>query len=144
VVDDAIPLEGETAMSMDQVGDVRHRARQWLEDGEQALTALLTVLNDYDRVNDRLGETERENAKLQAVVLDNEDLRRRLELAERESERLREEVGQGLIELERGAREREEIADQLSQIMNDTLARLRSQRSTYASGAASEVKAASH
>ena len=129
VVDDGIPLEDETAMSMDQVGDVRHRARQWLEDGEQSLAALLTVLNDYDRLNDRLGATERENAKLQAVVLDNEDLRRRLELAERESERLREEVGQGLIELERGAREREEIADQLSQIMTDTLARLRSQRS---------------
>jgi len=143
VVDDRIPLEGETTMSMDEVGDVRHRARQWLEDGEQFLTVLLTVLNDYDRLNDRLVATERENAKLQAVVLDNEDLRRRLELAERESERLREEVGQSLSELEPGAREREEIADQLSQIMNDTLARLRSKRIAYASGSAAGVKAAS-
>ena len=143
VVDDGIPLEGETTMSMDEVTDARHRARQWLEDGERVLTVLLTVLNDYDRLNDRLGATERENAKLQAVVLDNEDLRRRLELAERESERLREEVCQSLTELERGAREREEIADQLSRVVNDALARLRSQRSAYASESAAGVKAAS-
>lgn len=143
VVDDGIPREDKVTMSMDEVTDARHRARQWLEDGQRSLTVLLTVLNDYDRLNDRLGASERENAKLQAAVLDNEDLRRRLELAERESERLQKEVGQGLAELERGAREREEIADQLSQVMNDTLARLRSQRIAYASGSAAGVKAAS-
>ena len=143
VIDDGIPLEGNSTMSIDEGSDVRHRARQWLDDGEQFRTVLLTVLDDYDRLNDRLAATERENAKLQAVVLDNEDLRRRLELAERESERLREKVGQGLTELERGAREREEIADQLSQIVNDTLARLRSQRSVYASGSAAGVSAPS-
>jgi len=143
VVDDGIPREDKVTMSMDEVTDARHRARQWLEDGERSFTVLRTVLNDYDRLNDRLGASERENAKLQAAVLDNEDLRRRLELAERESERLQKEVGQGLAELERGAREREEIADQLSQIMNDTLARLRSQRIGYASGSAAGVKAAS-
>ena len=142
VVDDGIPLEGETTLSMDEVTYARHRARQSLEDGE-FLTVLLTVLNDYDRLNNRLGATERENAKLQTVVLDNEDLRRRRELAERESERLREEVGQSLTELERGVREREEIADQLSRVVNDTLARLRSQRSAYASESAAGVKAAS-
>ncbi len=143
MVGDDIALEGETTVSMDEVRDARHRTRQWLEDGERSLTVLLTVLNDYDRLNDRLDATERENAKLQAAVLDNEDLRRRLELAERESERLREEVGQSLAELERGARERDEIAAQLSQVMNDILARLRSLGIAYTSASAAGVEAAS-
>ena len=62
------------------------------------------------------------------MVYENEQLRDRLEAAERERDRLLDEMARRMDEFERGQREREEIADRLSQFVNDVMLRLRPQQ----------------
>lgn len=74
---------------------------RWIDEGPNVLRALLGILNDYNR------------------------LRGTAETAERECERLREEVSQLRADNDRFRREMEGIAEALSKLMNDLLLRSR-------------------
>jgi hypothetical protein len=121
--------EGEATMSSVESKEARDQAGRWLDDGQRLLNVLLTVVNDYDRLNDRVEAAEHENERLRGSIYENEQLRHRLEAAEHERDRLLDEMARRMAELERGQREREEIADRLSQFVNDVMLRLRSQHS---------------
>ncbi len=108
--------------------DERSQASRWLEDGQRLLGVLLGVLADYDRLREHVEATERDNERLRGLVYENEQLRNRLDASERESDRLRAELSIAQLEVERGYREREDVADRLTQVMNDLLLRLRPQR----------------
>jgi chromosome segregation ATPase len=120
--------EGEATMTSVESKEARDQAGRWLDDGQRLLNVLLTVVNDYDRLNDRVEAAEHENERLRGLIYENEQLRHRLEAAERERDRLLDEMARRMAELERGQREREEIADRLSQFVNDVMLRLRSQQ----------------
>lgn len=107
--------------------EARDQAGRWLDEGQRLLNVLVTVLGDYDHLNDRVEAVERENERLRGLVYENEQLRHRLEAAERERDRLLDEMARHLAEIERGQREREEIADRLSLFVNDVMLRLRPQ-----------------
>jgi len=108
--------------------EARDQAGRWLDEGQRLLNVLLTVVSDYDRLNDRVDAVEQENERLRGLVYENEQLRHRLEAAERERDRLLDEMARRMDELERGQREREEISDRLSQFVNDVMLRLRPQQ----------------
>ncbi len=124
-------------MTTTDPNDARQQARRWLEGGQPVLGVLLSVVDDYDRLSDRVNAAVRENERLRASVVENEHLRQRLLLAERQCERLREELGEHRAELERSWREREVVADQFTQVMNDILLRLRSREAAGVSVAGS-------
>src|SRR3990170_3484766 len=94
----------EGRMIVGESQEVREQVSRWIEDGQNHyLGAVSRVLQDYDR--------------LQGAV----------ESAEHESEQLREEVKQLRAGTERHLREREEIADALTRVMNEAITRLRTQ-----------------
>jgi len=119
--------EGEGTMKSVESKEARDQAGRWLDEGQRLLNVLVTVLGDYDHLNDRVEAVERENERLRGLVYENEQLRHRLEAAERERDRLLDEMARHLAEIERGQREREEIADRLSLFVNDVMLRLRPQ-----------------
>jgi hypothetical protein len=84
--------------------EVRERVGRWIEEGQSLLGVLLGFLYEYER------------------VLDLADA------AQRECERLREDVNRLRAEADRYRSERDEIVESLSRCMNDLLARLRSQQ----------------
>jgi regulator of replication initiation timing len=107
---------------------VREQVGRWIEDGQsQYLGTISRVLQDYDRLQAAVESAERENEQLRGMVYENEKLRNRLEGSEHESEQLREEVKQHRAGSERHVREREEIADALTRVMNEAITRLRTQ-----------------
>ncbi len=61
------------------------------------------------------------------MVHDNERLQSRVEAVERERDRLQEEVKQLRAETERHHRERCEVAEQLTWVLNEVVPRLRPQ-----------------
>jgi len=108
--------------------EVREQVSRWIEDGQNHyLGAVSRVLQDYDRLQGVVESAERENEQLRGLVYENEKLRNRLEGSEHESEQLREEAKQLRAGTERHLREREEIADALTQVMNEAITRLRTQ-----------------
>ena len=108
--------------------EVREQVSRWIEDGQSHyLGAVSRVLQDYDRLQAAVESAERENEQLRGLVYENEKLRNRLESGEHESEQLREEVKQLRAGTERHLREREEIADALTRVMNEAITRLRTQ-----------------
>jgi predicted RNase H-like nuclease (RuvC/YqgF family) len=120
--------EGVEPMITVESKDERSQASRWLEDGQRLLGVLLSVLTDYDRLREQAEATERDNERLRGLVYENEQLRNRLEASERECDRLRAELSIAQLEVERGYREREDVADRLTQVTNDLLVRLRPQR----------------
>lgn len=105
--------------------EVRDEVRRWIEDGPSQLTVLLSVLHDYERLRERVELAEREQERLRGLTYENEQLHNRVDTAERQCERLREEVMRLRSEAEQYARERVEVAEQLSEVMNQVLLRLR-------------------
>ena len=69
--------------------------------------------------------TEGECEKLRGLVYEVEPLRHRSETAERMGDRLREQLSGAEAELDRQNRERTELAERLTDFMNDVLMRLR-------------------
>jgi predicted RNase H-like nuclease (RuvC/YqgF family) len=120
--------EGVEIMITVESKEERSQASRWLEDGQRLLGVLLAVLNEHDRLREQAEATERDNERLRGLVYENEQLRNRLEASERECDRLRAELSIAQLEVERGYREREDVADRLTQVMNDLLVRLRPQR----------------
>ena len=88
-------------MSIMPSEDARDRASRWLEDGRSLARVLLEVFDGYDR------------------------LRGMAEAAERECERLRDEVNRLQAENDHLQREREEIGEALSKLAGDVLVRSR-------------------
>ena len=80
--------------------EVRERVGRWIEEGQSLLGVLLGFLYEYERILN-LAES-----------------------AQRECERLREEVHRLQADTDRYRREREEIAESLSRSLNDLLGRL--------------------
>lgn len=107
---------------------VREQVSRWIEDGQNHyLGAMSRILQDFDRLQAAVVTAERENEQLRGLVYENEKLRNRVESSEHESEQLREEVKHLRAGTERHLREREEIADALTRVMNETITRLRTQ-----------------
>ena len=108
--------------------EVREQVGRWIEDGQSHyLGALSRILQDYDRLQAAVESAERENEQLRGLVYETEKLRNRLESSEHECEHLREEAKQLRAGTERHLREREEIADALTRVMNEAITRLRAQ-----------------
>ena len=84
-------------------GEREHTIR-WMEEGKNVLGNLLVLLEEYDR------------------------LKASCEAGERECERLRGELNRLQGDLERERKEREEIAQWLSEFMGDAVSRLRGPR----------------
>lgn len=115
--------------------ETREQTVRWIEDGQRQLTALLALINENDRLRERLEASESENERLRGLAYEIEQLRSRLETSEHQGEQLRIELGKAHAELERHQREREEVAERLTQFMNDVLARLRPHSSGVAEAA---------
>jgi regulator of replication initiation timing len=115
-------------MIVGETQEVREQVSRWIEDGQNHyLGAVSRVLQDYDRLQAAVESAERENEQLRGLVYENEKLRNRLESSDNESEQLREEVKQLRAGTDRHLREREEIADALTRVMNEAITRLRTQ-----------------
>jgi chromosome segregation ATPase len=108
--------------------EVREDVRRWIEDGPNQLGVLGGILGDYDRLRERIESVEAENERLRGLAYECEQLRNRLETSERQADRLREEIGRLRAQNDQHVREREEVAEQLSGLMNQALMRLRAQQ----------------
>src|SRR5262249_46651298 len=105
--------------------EVRDEVRRWVEDGSGHLGVLQGVLRDYGRLRERVELAEREQERLRGLTYENEQLHNRVETAERQCDRLREEVARLRADNEQHHKERVEVAEQLSDVMNQVLMRLR-------------------
>jgi chromosome segregation ATPase len=112
--------------------DVRERAVRWLEEGQSQFGQILGIISDYERLHNTLESSERELEQLRSVVYENERLRNQLEAANgqafasgQEIERLREELSRMRADIDRHARDREEIAGSLASFMSEAMSRLR-------------------
>ena len=112
-------------MAIGELGDTREQAVRWLEDGQRQLPALVGMVHENERLRERLQMSESECEKLRGLVYEVEQLRNRSETAERVGERLREQLSGAEAELERQGRDRTELAERLTDFMNDVLMRLR-------------------
>jgi chromosome segregation ATPase len=107
--------------------EIREEVRRWVEEGPTQLSVLAALLHDYNRLRERVEVAEREQERLRGLTYENEQLHNRVETAERQGDRLRDEVGRLRAEVDQYLRERAEIAEQLSEVMNKVLPRLRPQ-----------------
>ena len=112
-------------MAMGERGDSRDPVVRWLEEGQRQLPALVGLVHENERLRERLEVSESESEKLRGLVYEVEQLRNRSEAAERLGDRLREQLSGAESELERQNRERTELAERLTDFMNDVLMRLR-------------------
>jgi len=110
---------------MGELKDSREQMVRWLEEGQRQLPALTGLVHENERLRERLEMSESESEKLRGLVYEVEQLRGRSETAERLGERLREQLNNAEAELERQNRERTELAERLTDFMNDVLVRLR-------------------
>jgi hypothetical protein len=99
--------------------------RRWLEAGQTQLAALLELLHEHQRLRERVEVSERENERLRGVTYENEQLRNRLETSERQAEHLRQAMSELRSENDRHQKEREEAAERLSHLVNEIAQRLR-------------------
>jgi hypothetical protein len=117
--------EGGRIVAMGDPGDSREQVVRWLEEGQRQLPALVGLVHENERLRGRLEMSEGECEKLRGLVYEVEQLRNRSETAERVGDRLREQVSGAEAELERQNREKTELAERLTDFMNDVLLRLR-------------------
>jgi geranylgeranyl pyrophosphate synthase len=106
-------------------GDNREQAVRWLEEGQRQLPALVGLVHENERLRERLAMSQSECEKFRGLVYEVEQLRNRSETAEQVGGRLREQLSSAEAELERQNRERVELAERLTDFMNDVLVRLR-------------------
>ena len=99
--------------------------RRWLEAGQTQLASLLEMLHEHGRLRERVDVSERENERLRGVTYENEQLRNRLETSERQAEQLRQTMSELRSENDRHQKEREEAAERLNQLVNEIAQRLR-------------------
>src|SRR6266542_2269934 len=87
------------------------------------MSALLGLVHENERVRVETAENERE--KLQGLAYEIEQVRNRAESAERQLERARGQLIEAQTEIERHNKEREEVAERLTELTNEILMRLR-------------------
>ncbi len=104
--------------------ELRERVSRWIEDGQGQMSALLAILNNYDRLEGVAESAQRERDRLREFLYENERLRNQVDATETECERLREEVARLRAETERYRREREEVADSLAKLLHEVVPRL--------------------
>jgi len=75
--------------------------RCWLEAGQTRLAALLELLHEHERLRERVEIADREHERLRGVTYEIEQLRNKLETAERQGEQLRQSVSELRAEVER-------------------------------------------
>jgi len=110
---------------MGEAGESRDLAVRWLEEGQRQIPALVGLVHEIERLRERLEAAETESEKLRGLVYEMEQLRNRAETTERVADRLREQLSGAEAEIERHNRERTEVAERLTDFMNDVLLRLR-------------------
>jgi chromosome segregation ATPase len=108
--------------------EIREDVRRWVEEGPGQLSVVLGLLHDHARLRERVEVAEREQERLRGLTYENEQLHNQVDAAERQCERLREEVMRLRGENEHHHKERLEVAEQLSDMMNQLLLRLRPQQ----------------
>ena len=112
-------------MAMGEMTESREQVLRWLEDGQRQIPALVGALHENERMKERLQALEAEAEKLRPLVYEVEQMRNRAETTERLADRLREQLNGAEAELERHNKERTEVAERLTEFMNDVLLRLR-------------------
>jgi chromosome segregation ATPase len=106
-------------------GQNREQVVRWLDEGQRQLPALVGLVHENERLRERLDISQSECEKLRGLVYEVEQLRNRSEAAERVGERLREQLSGAEAELERQTRDQTELAEHLTNLVNDVLVRLR-------------------
>ena len=119
---------------MGELRDSREVVR-WLEEGQRQLPALAALVQENERLRGRLEMAEGECEKLRGLIYEVEQLRDRSATAEKLGDRLREQLNNAEAELERQNRERTDLAERLTDFMNDVLVRLRPRPSVAAEAA---------
>ncbi len=109
-------------------GDACAAAARWSRDAHGYLTLLLTAVGDRPWLREAAGSIRRDSEQLGELAREVEQLRDRVEVAECERQRRRDEVSRLRAERERARWEREETADALTRSMNRRLDRLRPRR----------------
>ena len=112
-------------MTMGELEDSREQVVRWLEEGQRQLPALVGLVHETERLRERLEKSESECEKHRGLVYEVEQLRNRSEAAERLGDRLREQLSGAEAELERQNRDRMDLAERVTDFMNDVLLRLR-------------------
>jgi DNA repair exonuclease SbcCD ATPase subunit len=112
-------------VAMGEMTESRDQVLRWLEDGQRQIPALVGTLHENERMKERLHALEAEAEKLRPLVYEVEQMRNRAETTERLVDRLREQLNGAEAELERQNKERAEVAERLTEFMNDVLLRLR-------------------
>jgi chromosome segregation ATPase len=108
--------------------EVREDVRRWVEDGSSHLSVLAGLLREHDRLWERVETAEREQERLRGLTYENEQLHNRIETAEHECDRLRDDVSRLRAANDQYQRERLEVAEQLAEVMNQVVLRLRPQQ----------------
>ncbi len=112
-------------MTSGEPRDSRDQVVRWLEDGQRQMSALLGLVHENERLRERVETAENEREKLQGLAYELEQVRNRAESAERQLERARGQLIEAQTEIERHNKEREEVAERLTELTNEILMRLR-------------------
>ncbi len=109
-------------------GAEREQVIRWMDEGRTVLGIIIRILNDFDRLNSAVDAAEKEAHRLQGMLTEFQRVSGLAETLQRECEQLRAQVGQLQSDNERSQREREEIAQWLTTLMNQAVGRLRAEQ----------------
>jgi chromosome segregation ATPase len=119
--------QGSARMTSVMAGEEREQVIRWIEEGRNVMGSLLGILNDNDRLKGALETSEKECERLRGTAEELERVRNLAESLQRESDQLRSEVSRLHADNERTQREREEMAQWFTSVMNEAASRLRPQ-----------------
>ncbi len=112
-------------MTSGAAGEEREQVIRWMDEGKTVLGIIIKILNDFDRLNGALDAAEKETQRLQGMLTEFQRISSLAEALQRECEQLRAEVSRLEADNERSRREREEIAQWFTTVMNQAAERLR-------------------
>ena len=107
---DAPAVTGEGTMRPDESREVYEQLRRWLKEGQAQATVIQSVLRDLERFRERAEAAER-------LMHEMDQLRHWMEATERQCEELRKELDRSRANFQRLQTEREELLQQMSEIM---------------------------
>jgi predicted RNase H-like nuclease (RuvC/YqgF family) len=107
---DAAAVKGEDTMTPVESMEVHRQLGRWLEEAQAKAAVLQSVFNDLERFRERAEAAERR-------VHETDLLRQRIEATEGQCEQLRQELDRNRTHLQKLWNEREELLQQLSQIL---------------------------
>ena len=96
-------------MTTSEAAEGRAQVLRWVEEGRTVLDGVLRLLTELDQVRQSLAVAQNECARLQ-----------------QEGDRLRAEVSRLQADTERSQRERKELANWFTTVMNETASKLQS------------------